>query len=145
MKAKKIFWLAVLAMTMCFPASALGEGSLLKGQPVTVEGTIQGLLSACTGQLCVPGEENIIAGMEDTYVLSVGKDAFYYLPNVKNTLLVRYLGKTVRVKGVAALGGSSIIVDTAEVMEEGGWTAFYSPEVRKTIMEKYKHTPLLGS
>jgi hypothetical protein len=145
MAREKILLVVVLAVALCAPSLALAEGSLLKGKPVTVEGTIQGLLSACTGQMCVPGEENIIAGMEDTYVLSVGKNTFYYLPNIKNTLLARYLGATVKVKGIEALGGGSIIVDTAEVMGEEGWSAFYSPQVRERIMERYKQMPLLGS
>jgi hypothetical protein len=141
MATKRLLLVIFLAMVLCAPSLVMAEGSLLKGKPVTVEGTIEGLFSACTGQLCVPGQENVVAGVEDTYVLSVGKDQFYYLPNVKNTLLSRYVGKTVRVKGTEALGGSSIIVDTAEVMGDGGWTAFYSPEIRHQMIEKYKYAP----
>ena len=131
--------LIMLTMLLTLPIHSMAAAPLLKGEAVTVEGTIQGLISACTGQLCVPGEENIVAAAEDTFVLSVGKNTYYFLPNLKTTLLSRYLGKPVKVTGVKALGGNSIIVDTFVALESGGqWGEIYSPAVREKINDRYR-------
>jgi amphi-Trp domain-containing protein len=98
---------------------------------VTEEGTIQGLLHACAGKTCIPGEEDIVALMEEHYVLVVGKDKYYYLPNVKSSILSPHLNKIVRVKGALAMGGDAVVVHTAEVMEWGKWYPFFSPEILK--------------
>jgi hypothetical protein len=142
MKMKRIAMLVTLIALLGLPTYSMAAASLLKGEAVTVEGTIQGLLSACTGQLCVPGEENIVAAAEDTFVLSVGKNTYYFLPNLKTTLLSRYLGKSVKVIGVKALGGNSIIVDTIVALEAGGaWEEIYSPKIREQIEERYRFSP----
>ena len=128
---RKWVWALPLVLMVCFPMQALAQGSLLKGDLVTQTGTIQGLLHACTGQTCVPGTENMVAAAEDEYVLVTGKNHFFYLPNLKSPQLSPHLGKTVRVKGVEALSGNAIIVETAEVLIGGEWATFYSPAIAK--------------
>ena len=44
-----------------------------------MEGTIQGLISTCFGKTCLPGEEYIIAALEDTYVLVTDSGKYYFL------------------------------------------------------------------
>ncbi len=80
--------------------------------------------------------------LEDTYVLVADTGKHYLLPNLKASLLSRYLGKTVRVHGVAALVGDAIIVETAEALVDGKWKAFSSSEImdqaEKLIGSPYK-------
>jgi hypothetical protein len=127
----KWLWGLLLVLMVCVPMQALGQGSLLKGDLVTETGTIQGLLHACAGETCVPGTENMVAAAEDEYVLVTGKNHYFYLPNLKAAQLSPHLGKTVRVKGVEALSGNAIIVNTAEVMIGGEWYAFHSPKIAR--------------
>jgi hypothetical protein len=81
--------------------------------------------------MCTPGEETIIAAMEDTFVLVTKPGEFYLLPNLKGSMLSRYLGKTVRVEGDSRLDGRAIMVRKAEVMIDNNWLPFYSPEILK--------------
>jgi len=104
-------------------------GALAKRSNITLEGTIEGLLSTCSGKACAPGEEYIIAALEDTYVLVSDSGKYYFLPNLKASQLSRYLGKHVRGQGTLALDGDAIIVKTADAMIEGKWKAFSSREI----------------
>ena len=126
-------WMCALPVIVMlfFPLQAFAQGSLLQGKMVTQTGTIEGILHACTGQTCIPGREDIVAAAEDEYVLVVGKQQYFYLPNLKSSLLSPHIGETVRVKGVQALDGNAIIVKTAEALIGGEWSTFYSPEIAR--------------
>ena len=140
---KKLMLVLVVGVALCLPAHVWAQGALAKGSRVTVEGSIQGLISTCSGKTCLPGEEYIVAALEDTYVLVTDSGKYYFLPNLKASQLSRYLGKTVRVRGVAALEGDAIIVKTAEALVDGTWKAFSSSEImdqaEKLIGSPYKY------
>ena len=78
---RKWVWALPLVLMVCFSMQAFAQGSLLKGKMVTETGTIEGLLHACSGQTCIPGKEDIVAAAEDEYVLVIGKNQYFYLPN----------------------------------------------------------------
>ena len=128
-----------LVLGMVSVASAYTRGAI-PGKPVVFEGTIQGLESACYGVYCSPGNENITAASEDEFVLVTSEGSFYTLPNLKSTLLARYLSRPVRIIGDEAMGGKAVLVEKAEVMEKGKWVAFWSPE----IAEKARNKTYLG-
>ena len=140
MKKYGLFFFLLVAL-LSLPIQAFAQGSLLKGKMITQEGTIQGLLSACTGQTCIPGQEDIVAAAEDQFVLSTGKNTYYYLPNLKSSHLSRLIGKAVKVKGVEALGGGAIIVSSAQVMENGKWQTFYGPEIMEKVEKLREGVP----
>ena len=77
--------------------------------------------------------------MEDEFVLAT-ENGFYSLPNLKATLLSRYIARMVRVTGDEVLGGKAILVHTAKVMKGGKWTAFWSPEIADKVKYR-KGTP----
>jgi hypothetical protein len=54
---------------------------------------------------------------------------YYLLPNLKGSMLSRYLGQTVRVEGQPKLDGRAIVVRKAEVLVGDTWLPFYSPEI----------------
>ena len=112
---KKGFLAFILGTILCLPCYGLAH------EPVTVEGTIQGLLSTCAGETCTPREEVIIAAMEDTFVLVSDEGKYYLLPNIKNSVLSRHLGDPVKVSGFVTLEETAIQVETAEVFEKGEW------------------------
>lgn len=132
---RKLLILALLftmALFVAGPASAAEEPGG-KGKEITVEGTIQGLLTTCAGKTCTPGQEYIVAAIEDHFVLVTDSGAYYMLPNLKSSRLSPYLNKPVRVKGIQVLGGNAIVVNTAEVLTHGKWVAFHSPEIMKEV------------
>lgn len=140
---RKWVWALPLVLMVCFSMQAFAQGSLLKGKMVTETGTIEGLLHACSGQTCIPGKEDIVAAAEDEYVLVIGKNQYFYLPNLKSSLLSPHIGQTVRVKGVEALDGNAIIVKTAEALMGGEWFTFYSPEIaREAEQRRMQFAPL---
>ena len=120
---KKMFLAVILVTILCVPCLGLAQDM------VKVEGTIQGLLSTCAGETCTPREEIVIAAMEDTFVLVSDEGKYYLLPNIKNSVLSRYLGDLVKVSGFLTLEGTAIQVDTAEAFEKGTWVTFWSPEI----------------
>ena len=87
------------------------------------------MISTCSGKICLPSEEYIIAAVEDTYVLVAGSRMYYFVPNLKASQLSRYLGKTVRVKGVTALEGNAISADSSEAFVDGQWRPFARPQI----------------
>ena len=121
---KRGFLAIILTTILCVPCNGL-----LAQEEIKVEGTIQGLLSTCAGETCTPREEVIIAAMEDTFVLVSDEGKYYLLPNIKNSVLSRYLNDPVRIAGTLTLQGTAIHVDTAEVLEKGTWETFWSPEI----------------
>jgi hypothetical protein len=129
---KKGFSAIILGTILCLPCFGLAH------EPVKVEGTIQGLLSTCAGETCTPREEVIIAAMEDTFVLVSDEGKYYLLPDIKNSVLSRYLNDPVRVTGTMTLDGTALQVDTAEVLEEGEWVVFWSPEIEEQAEVKRK-------
>ncbi len=132
----KWVWASLLALMVCLPMQAFAQGSLYKGKMMTETGTIEGLWSACSGQTCIPGHEDIVAAAENEYVLVVGKNQFFYLPNLKSSMLSPHIGQTVRVKGVEALDSNAIIVKTAEALIGGEWFTFYSPEIARQAEQR---------
>ena len=139
---KKGFLAIILGTILCMPCYGLAH------DPVKVEGTIQGLLSTCAGETCTPREEVIIAAMEDTFVLVSDEGKYYLLPNIKNSVLSRYLNDPVRVVGTLTLEGAAIHADTAEALEKGEWLTFWSPEIEERAELKSEQlnikTPLPG-
>ena len=138
---KKVISILMVALfvSMAGYAAAYTRGAI-PGKPVTLEGTIQGLQGACYGVYCSPGEENITAASEDEFVLVTEDGSFYTLPNLKSTLLARFLSRPVKVTGDEVMGGKAILVEKAEVMEKGKWVAFWSPD----IAEKARNKTYLG-
>ena len=124
MNTKRLSLFVVLAMFLCLANYSIAA-------EIKTEGTIQGLLSTCAGKTCSPGEEIIIAAMEETFVLVTDTGQYYLLPNLKSSQLSPYLNKRVRVEGELKLGGNAIMVKTADVKLEGTWRTFWSPEIQK--------------
>ena len=137
---KRLILVSLVVMGLCVPAPLWAQGALAKGRSITLEGTIEGLLSTCSGKVCAPGQEYIIAALEDDYVLVTDSGKYYFLPNLKASQLSRYLGKHVKVQGTLALDGDAIIVQTAEAMIGGKWKAFSSPEIMDRA-EKLRGSP----
>ncbi len=132
MMRKKV-WLVVtmlcvilLAVMPCRAAEHERASKTGKTQEITVEGTIQGLLTTCAGKTCQPGQEHLTAAMEDEYVLVADSGEYYLLPNLKSSQLSRQLNRRVRVEGVQVIGGNVILVNTAQVLEDGKWVDFHS-------------------
>lgn len=139
MERRLAFSLLALAI-FCLPQVVMADvRSAIPEKPVVVEGTIQGLQHACMGVYCKVGEENLVAALEDDFVL-MGDNAYYFLPNLKPTLLARYINRPVRITGQMALKGQAILVDKAEVLEGGEWKAFYSEEIAAE-MKRRKMAP----
>jgi hypothetical protein len=124
---RKRFLVLFLAMFLCLPAYSLAQ----EDKTITVEGTIQGLITTCAGKTCKVGEEDIIAALEEDYGLLTDAGKFYLLPNLKSSQLSRYLGRKVRVTGTLSLGGIAIMVHTADGLDmpTGRWSPFSSPEI----------------
>jgi hypothetical protein len=139
MKRNWLFILLAVAV-LCVPRLATADvRAAIPEKPVVVEGTIQGLQDACMGVYCERGKENLVAALEDHYVL-MGEDQYYILPNLKPTLLARYINRLVRITGQSALDGKGILVQKAEVLERGKWKAFYDQEIA-TEMHRRKMAP----
>ncbi len=137
---KKLILVSLVVVGLSVPVQLWAQGTLAEGGQITIEGTIQGLLSTCSGQTCLPGEEYIIAALEDTYVLVTDSGKYYFLPNLKASQLSRYLGKQVRVEGTVALGGDAILVKTADAKIDGKWKPFQSREIMDRA-EKLRGSP----
>jgi hypothetical protein len=139
MKRNWLFILLAVAV-LCVPQLARADvRAAIPEEPVVVEGTIQGLQHACMGVYCKPGEENLVAALEDDYVL-MGEDQYYFLPNLKPTLLARYINMLVRITGKSTLRGEAILVQKAEVLENGKWKPFYNEEIA-TEMDRRRLAP----
>ena len=117
---KKWLLVLIIAVGLCFPASSFA---------VTQEGTIQGLFSVCVGKVCTPGEEMLVAAMEEIFVLQTNSGETFLLPNIRGGALSRFLNKMVRIEGDIALQGKAIMVNRAEVYENGKWKTWYSPKI----------------
>ncbi len=103
---------------------------------IKVEGTIQGLLCTLNGLTCPVGEEDVIAAVEDTFILVADDGDWYLMPNVKSALAAKYLNKTVRVIGQKAMGGQAINVSSADVLEDGEWRTIYDPAMAQKAKDR---------
>jgi hypothetical protein len=131
----------ILAACLCWPTGVLAQGVGGTGEPISMSGTIQGLISTCAGHVCRPGEEYIIAAAEDNFVLLTDSGKYYFLPNLKSSQLSRHIGKMVKVDGVLVLGGNAIMVTTAVVMKDGRWIPFHSPKIQESVDMLLKYAP----
>ena len=138
---KRLFLVLILAACLCYPTGVLAQGVSGTGEPVSMSGTIQGLISTCAGHVCRPGEEYIIAAAEDNFVLLTDSGKYYFLPNLKSSQLSRHIGKMVKVDGVLVLGGNAIMVTTAVVMKDGRWIPFHSPKILESADMLLKYAP----
>ena len=125
---KKWVLVLIVAVALCLPGAAFGK-------MVKTQGTIQGLMSTCEGAVCTPGEEMIVAALEEIFILLTDSGDSYLLPNIRSGLLARYLNKMVRVEGETRFDGKAIMVDTAEAFEKGKWRTFYSREIADRAMK----------
>jgi len=134
---KRTWAFIVLAVAIfCVPQFAMAVAeSAVPAKPLVVEGTIQGLQDACMGVYCERGKENLVAALEDQFVL-MGQDQYYIVPNLKPTLLARYINRLVRITGQSVLDGKGILVQRAEVLEMGKWKAFYDQEIATEIQRR---------
>ena len=123
---KKWLLVLIIAVGLCFPASSFA---------VTKEGTIQGLFSVCEGKTCSPGEEMLVAALEEIFVLQTNEGESFLLPNIKSSALARFINKMVRIEGDVALQGKALKVNKAEVYEKGKWVTWYSPRIAKEAAE----------
>ena len=124
---KKWVLVLIVAVALCLPGAAFGK--MIKAQ-----GTIQGLMSTCEGKVCTPGEEMIVAALEEIFILLTDSGESYLLPNINSAVLSRYLNKMVRVEGETRFDGKAIMVTTGEAFEKGKWRVFYSPE----LVDRYR-------
>ena len=130
---KKWLLVLIIAVGLCFPASSFA---------VTKEGTIQGLFSVCEGKTCTPGEEMLVAAMEEIFVLQTNSGESFLLPNIRGAALSRFLNKMVRVEGDIKLQGKAIMVNKAEVYEKGKWKTWYSKAIaEKALKDLYTPAP----
>ena len=125
---KKWVLVLIVAVALCLPGAAFGK--MIKAQ-----GTIQGLMSTCEGKVCTPGEEMLVAALEEIFILLTDSGDSYLLPNVRSGVLARYLNKMVRVEGEVRFDGKAIMVETAEAFEKGKWRTFYSQEIAEQAMK----------
>ena len=128
---KKWVLVLIVAVALCLPGAAFGK-------MVKTQGTIQGLMSTCEGAVCTPGEEMIVAALEEIFILLTDSGDRYLLPNIRSGLLSRYLNKMVRVEGETRFDGKAIMVEKAEAFEKGKWRTFYSRELAEKAMNDLK-------
>ena len=128
---KKWVLVLIVAVALCLPGAAFGK-------MVKTQGTIQGLMSTCEGAVCTPGEEMIVAALEEIFILLTDSGDSYLLPNIRSGLLSRYLNKMVRVEGETRFDGKAIMVEKAEAFEKGKWRTFYSRELAEKAMNDLK-------
>ena len=128
---KKWVLVLIVAVALCLPGAAFGK-------MVKTQGTIQGLMSTCEGAVCTPGEEMIVAALEEIFILLTDSGDSYLLPNIRSGLLARYLNKMVRVEGETRFDGKAIMVEKAEAFEKGKWRTFFSREIAEKAMNDLK-------
>jgi hypothetical protein len=92
-------------------------------------------LTTCAGKTCQPGQEHIVAAMEDDYVLVADTGEYYLLPNLKSSQLSRHLNKRAKVTGVQVVGGNVILVNSAQVLQDGKWVDFHSRKMMDDLDE----------
>ena len=126
---KRRMLVLILAACLCWPAVVLAQGVVGTGEPISMSGTIQGLISTCAGHVCRPGEEYIIAAAEDNFVLLTDSGKYYFLPNLDRAVLARHLNTQVTIAGVVDNKWKTIQV--ASIMKDGKkvWTATTQEEV----------------
>ncbi len=108
---------------------------------VAIEGTIQGLLTTLSGNICPIGEEKNCASIERTFVLLADDGSFYMVPTFTPSQVAPYINKRVKVEGKLVLNGKGIDVNTAELFQGGRWVTVFSPE----IVEAYERNVNLAN
>jgi len=127
---KKCLLVFVLVVGLSLPASAFA---------IKVEGTIQGLFSICEGKTCTPGEELLVAALEDVFVLYTDAGESYLLANIRMAALARLVGQMIRVEGKLKLKGKAIVVSKAELFERGVWKTFFTPALAEAASKRLYH------
>ena len=130
MKRKNVFTL-IIVFLLLIPVTGLTE-------EIKVEGTVQGLLCALSGNVCKPGQENIMRAIEDKYVLMTDDGKWYLVPTFPSTQVSPFLGMRARVEGTLVLNGKGIEASKAEVFENGKWVVKFSPEILEEIKRNQK-------
>lgn len=121
--------LAVIVALLMVPSLAIAK-------PATVEGSIQGLLCALNKKACPVGAEDIVAAIEQNFVLVDAQGNWYAISNIGQQWLSRLLGKKVKVEGDLADSSRSLKVNKAWMMEDGKWKLIYSPEILRKVLEQ---------
>lgn len=117
-------------------------GTVARAESVMVEGSVQGLLCAMHGERCPVGEEYLIAGVEETFVLVDRAGEWWFLVPLKPAQLAVYLNRRFKVKGEVGKDRRVIRVVTAQVWRNGSWQTVYSPRIaaemqrRRDLLEK---------
>ena len=110
--------------------------SLATAKPATIEGSIQGLLCALNKKACPVGAEDIVAAIEQNFVLVDAQGNWYAISNIGQQWISRLLGKKVKVEGDLADSSRSIKVSKAWMQEDGKWKLIYSPEILRKVLEQ---------
>ncbi len=110
--------------------------SLATAKPATIEGSIQGLLCALNKKACPVGAEDIVAAIEQNFVLVDAQGNWYAISNIGQQWISRLLGKKVKVEGDLADSSRSIKVNKAWMEEDGKWKLIYSPEILRKVLEQ---------
>ncbi|ADK85980.1 hypothetical protein Deba_2626 [Desulfarculus baarsii DSM 2075] len=110
--------------------------SLAAAEEVTVEGSIQGLLCALNKKACPVGAEDVVAAIEQNFVLVDAEGNWYAISNIGQQWLSRLLGKKVKVQGTLSQANRSIKVNQAWQDDNGSWKLIYSPEIVRKVMEQ---------
>lgn len=105
----------------------------------TIEGRVQGLNCVVNGKVCPVDDQDPHIALEDHFVVVTGKDSYYFIPNMKNTVLSRHLMEKVRVTGETSETYKTIQADKFEVLVNGDWKTTWSKELeeRQRKLELY--------
>lgn len=121
----------VLVMSSIALFTLPGETAAMNGgDGETVQGKIQGL-SFITNKILYPKNANdpLIVG-ERAFVLVEDNDRtkYFFLPNLKRSLMSRYVGKDVKVLGTvhSIYGRRTIEVREFKSRDDSGWTSVWS-------------------
>ncbi|GBC61442.1 hypothetical protein DENIS_2402 [Desulfonema ishimotonii] len=96
-----------------------------------VEGYIQGFNCVTTGKSCPAGKEDPVIATERIFVLYIGKNAYYFVPNLDRGIMARHLGKKVRITGDTDPKYKSIKAKSLQVQENGTWKTTWSEEMER--------------
>lgn len=110
--------------------------SLASAKEVTIEGSVQGLLCALNKKACPVGAEDIVAAIEQNFVLVDAEGNWYAISNVGQQWLSRLLGKKVKVEGDLSESNRSIKVNKAWEDVNGTYKLIYSPEIVRKVLEQ---------
>lgn len=121
MKSKAVFLVAIFLMS-CFMLPQIVQAA-------QIEGTVQGLTCVTQGKLCPLGQEDPVVAAEETFVVLIDKDKYYFVPNLSKTVMARHIRETVRVTGKKDEEYDSIHAKSLEVKQNGEWKTKWSKEM----------------